>query len=97
MKKLVGNMTNQEKKMNKDDLLAYKMFDNNQYSMIPGISNKKLKLDRNEWHKRTQNPESPPLKKILTLDQEHQRLKEMGYGRDVTEINRSTIVESTGG
>ena len=59
MKKLVGNMTNQEKKMNKDDLLAYKMFDNNQYSMIPGISKEKNRLDRNEWFKRVNNPESP--------------------------------------
>jgi hypothetical protein len=31
-----GNMTSVEKRMNKDDLIAYKNFDNNQYAMIPG-------------------------------------------------------------
>lgn len=33
-----GNMTNQEKKLNKADLNAYKGFDNKQYALIPGIS-----------------------------------------------------------
>ena len=41
--KAYGNMTNVEKEMNKDDLLAWKRYDNNQYSMIPGHStNKKI-------------------------------------------------------
>ena len=39
-----GNMTNVEKQMNKDDLVAYKNYDNNQYSLVPGIStDKKIK------------------------------------------------------
>ena len=33
-----GNMTDVEKKMNREDLYAYKNYDNNQYSMIPGVS-----------------------------------------------------------
>ena len=33
-----GNMTDVEKKMNREDLYAYKNYDTNQYSMIPGIS-----------------------------------------------------------
>ena len=33
-----GNMTNVEKEMNKDDLNAWKKYDNNQYSLIPGLS-----------------------------------------------------------
>lgn len=41
-----GNMTNVEKQLNKDDLLAWKNYDNTQYSLIPGISNKKVVLDR---------------------------------------------------
>jgi hypothetical protein len=32
-----GNMTEVEKRFNKEDLTAYKEFDNNQYSLIPGI------------------------------------------------------------
>ncbi len=31
-----GNMTNVEKKLNRADLLAYKAYDHNQYSLIPG-------------------------------------------------------------
>jgi hypothetical protein len=31
-------MTSVEKRMNKDDLIAYKNFDNKQYAMIPGHS-----------------------------------------------------------
>ena len=34
-------MTNVEKEMNKDDLIAWKKYDNNQYSMIPGIAMQK--------------------------------------------------------
>jgi hypothetical protein len=41
-----GNMTGVEKQMNKDDLLAWKNYDNNQYSMIPGVSANKKILDR---------------------------------------------------
>jgi len=32
-------MTSVEKEINKDDLVAWKKYDNNQYSMIPGVSN----------------------------------------------------------
>ena len=35
---MYGNMSQQEKAMNKDDLIAYKRFDNNQYSLIPGFN-----------------------------------------------------------
>jgi len=44
--KMHGNMTEVEKRMNKDDLIAWKNFDNNQYSLIPGVSNTKKVLDR---------------------------------------------------
>ena len=44
--KMHGNMTNVEKQLNKDDLLAWKNYDNNQYSMIPGFSSQKRILDR---------------------------------------------------
>lgn len=32
--------------MNKDDLIAWKNYDNNQYSLIPGVSNQKKFLER---------------------------------------------------
>eukprot|EP00347_Sterkiella_histriomuscorum_P005753 403355400 len=39
MHKNSGTMTNQEKKMNKRDLGAYKIYENNQYALIPGVKN----------------------------------------------------------
>lgn len=36
-----GNMTGVEKQMNRDDLSAWKNYDNNQYSLIPGVSSNK--------------------------------------------------------
>lgn len=44
----IGNMTSVEKQMNKDDLIAYKNFDNKQYSMIPGVSKEKQFLNRHK-------------------------------------------------
>lgn len=41
-----GNMTSVEKKINKEDLTAWKIYDNNQYSMIPGVSSSKKIMDR---------------------------------------------------
>ena len=32
--------------MNRDDLIAYKKYDNKQYSMIPGVSKEKAFMDR---------------------------------------------------
>ena len=43
---MYGNMTKEEKQLNKDDLLAYQNFDNKQYALIPGINNQKRFLDR---------------------------------------------------
>ena len=34
--KAYGNMTNVEKEMNKDELIAYKNHDRNEVTMIPG-------------------------------------------------------------
>ena len=39
--KAYGNMTNVEKEMNRDDLHAYKKFDDKQYGMIPGFGSQK--------------------------------------------------------
>lgn len=34
-----GNMTHQEKMLNKSDLNAFKKYDPNTYGMVPGINN----------------------------------------------------------
>lgn len=38
---MYGNMSKQEKAINKDDLIAYKNYDNNQYALIPGFASQK--------------------------------------------------------
>ena len=38
---MYGNMTQHEKRLNKDELKAWKEYDNNQYSMIPGLQHEK--------------------------------------------------------
>ena len=46
-----GNMTAAEKEINKDDLHAYQKYDNNQYSMIPGVtSSKRMAQPRPQKH-----------------------------------------------
>lgn len=35
--KAYGNMSQSEKQINKDDLVAYKNYDSVNYSMVPGI------------------------------------------------------------
>ena len=64
-------MTQFEKAMNKEDLLAYKAYDNTQYSLIPGISNKKGFMDPTV-HKQ----------KAVPLEEQQKRLGQFGYGRE---------------
>lgn len=40
--KLYGNMSNVEKQMNKDDLVAYKNFKPQYNALIPGLNNMKV-------------------------------------------------------
>lgn len=42
-------MTNVEKKMNREDLLAYKHKDNNQYALIPGINTTKKFINNDTY------------------------------------------------
>ena len=39
--KMYGNMSSIEKAMNKGELVAYKNFDSNQYSLVPGLQHAK--------------------------------------------------------
>ena len=40
-----GNMTSVEKEMNKDELVAYKNFDNKDLTMVPGVVSSKQFAD----------------------------------------------------
>ena len=39
--KMYGNMSSIEKALNKNDLQAYKNYDNRQYSLVPGLQHSK--------------------------------------------------------
>ena len=41
-------MTSEERKLNKDDLLAFKHFDGNQYAVVPGVNSHVKILDRSK-------------------------------------------------
>lgn len=43
-----GNMTHQEKKINKSDLQAFKSYDPESYGMVPGINNQN-KVHKSPW------------------------------------------------
>ena len=79
--KMHGNMTEVEKRMNKDDLIAWKNFDNNQYSLIPGVSATKKTLDRSQYGYELRAPEASqaalksPLKDADKFNHYHERMK----------------------
>lgn len=61
-------MTNVEKLLNKDELIAYKNYDNKSYSLIPGISKDKNILERNKLHTATDDPNLSPLKNNISKE-----------------------------
>ena len=71
--RLYGNMTNVEKKMNKDDLRAWQNYDDNQYSLIPGLNSRKLiNTDKRD----------PSHKKERSFVEDQQRLQQFGFTRE---------------
>ena len=44
-----GKMSNAEKLINKDDLLAYKYYDGTQYALVPGVTSRAKVLDRSKF------------------------------------------------
>ena len=61
-----GNMTNVEKKLNRADLTAYKNYDNRQYCLIPGVSQRKADLaGLGNFKKNANNYEESEVKKRL--------------------------------
>jgi hypothetical protein len=73
--KLNGNMTKVEKAFNKTDLKAYKSYDKNVYSMIPGINN-------NNHEPKSSLSLKPGSKKMERGEREDKRrLESFGYSR----------------
>ena len=81
-----GNMTGVEKQMNKDDLIAWKNYDNKQYSLIPGISVQKNIMERE--NKNNMNPSgsvnnlSRSLLDNNKFQERQDMMKQYGFTRD---------------
>ncbi|CDW74298.1 UNKNOWN [Stylonychia lemnae] len=85
-----GNMSGVEKQMNKEDLIAWKNYDNNQYSLIPGISVNKKVMER--------EPKGPGINGSQSLgnlsksidnerfQQRQEMMKQYGYTRDIKDV-----------
>ncbi|CDW77903.1 UNKNOWN [Stylonychia lemnae] len=67
-----GNMTNQEKKLNKADLSAYKEFDNKQYALIPGVQHNYSPNQKSATKSRNLNPEVNQSSNLQDQDQQNQ-------------------------
>jgi hypothetical protein len=67
-----GNMTNVEKQMNKEDLQAWKVYDNNQYALIPGINHTKpMVMNGSTTPLRGRSSDSYEYKKPSTITDSH--------------------------
>jgi len=77
--KNAGNMTSVEKQMNKDDLSAWKNYDQNQYSLIPGVQNKKNIPERFKSSDRRMDDEVNKPLIDNKYDQKADRLKAYGF------------------
>lgn len=81
-------MTEVEKRFNKEDLKAYKGYDNTQYSLIPGIQGKKQFYDRTKIK----------VKPNISFDEKKRRMEAFGYQRYENKnqsLNNSHIVVPT--
>jgi hypothetical protein len=83
---MYGNMTSVEKAMNRPDLEAYKNYDNNQYSLIPGVVSGKVVMNprdtsANSTHSNNSKGYSP--KKSIEGDKRYyskqKELHDLGY------------------
>ena len=78
-------MTQIEKAMNKDDLKAWKNYDNTQYSLIPGVNSIK-KFMQNKLADGTIDGSGSP-RKNRSIEELQNRMENFGYVRDVRKID----------
>lgn len=81
--------------MNREDLIAWKHYDNNQYSMIPGVTSQKKIADR----AKSENPNvdmSGSIRKGYDprFHEKQDRMKQYGFTRDIRDL-RSLSIDKT--
>lgn len=67
-------MTDVEKKLNREDLIAYKKYDNTQYALIPGFNNQRKFMDPEIYQ-----PKGAAAK---GHEEQQKRLYQQGYNRE---------------
>ena len=84
--KMYGNMSSVEKALNKNDLNAYKNFDNKNYSLVPGLQHYKYSIEATPKKSGTLSPgqdERPYQKSTMSMDNKYLRkfeeLNKLGY------------------
>ena len=84
--RMYGNMTGIEKQFNKNDLSAFKNYDNNTYALIPGLNSTSVqpsdKVMKDKTNKRTQR----------TYNEEIERMNQFGLTRDVTLMKNPALI-----
>ena len=99
-----GNMTGVEKQMNRDDLSAWKNYDNNQYSLIPGVSSNKKIPEKarglgDSGSQTSLNASMVKAKSEAKYIEKQERMKQHGFTRDprdVYALSKSTIPAGMG-
>ncbi len=85
---LYGNMTGVEKQMNKDEIVAYKNFEQGHYNMIPGINSKPIKpTAMHEMEKQIEHHERD-------IDMDAHRLEKYGLTRDFTKDIKGSHIDA---
>eukprot|EP00347_Sterkiella_histriomuscorum_P007113 403350214 len=92
-----GNMTNVEKKLNRADLLAYKSYDNKQYSLIPGIQNTTLQKKVNGYLATNTLLGDSPMKSVYgnvnqTIDSSYQNFPSINVNQSMA-IDKSSPLQ----
>lgn len=83
---MYGNMTGIEKQLNKNDLIAFKHYDNKTYALIPGLNS----VSYSPSKKIAEEKEAK--KGERTHEEELQRMNQFGLTRDVTLVkNPATL------
>ena len=86
--KMYGNMTGIEKQLNKNDLLAFKHYDNKTYALIPGLNSVSFSPSK-------KIAEEKEIKKgERTHEEELHRMNQFGLTRDVTLVKNPAAIST---
>lgn len=83
--RMYGNMTGIEKQLNKNDLAAFKHYDNKTYAMIPGLNNSSTAPSKKVLEEKMNK------KRERSYDEQIDRMNQFGLTRDVTLVKNPAL------